>query len=91
MENWWINAYFIGFIVSCVWFLPVFSGIVREQYIWNKAYWTTPYKDKNDRASVYGAALFASFIWPVAWAVTVIVIIAAFLYACWYLIFKGRW
>jgi len=88
MENWWINAYFIGFIVSCVWFLPVFSGVMREQYIWKKTFWTVPYKDKKDRAAVYGAALFAALLWPIAWAVTFIVLIAAFLYGCCYHLIK---
>ncbi|MBR2620702.1 MAG: hypothetical protein IKC98_07715, partial [Firmicutes bacterium] len=82
MENWWINAYFIGFIVSCVFFLPTFSGVMREQYIWEKTFWTVPYKDKTERASVYAAALLAAFLWPIVWAVTIIVIVVAFLYAC---------
>lgn len=88
MENWWINAYFIGFIVSCVCFLLVFSGVMRGQYVWKKAFWTVPYETKDDRAAVYGAALFSSLLWPVAWAVTFIVIIVAFLYGCLYHSFK---
>ena len=88
MENLWINAYFIGFIVSCVIFLFTISGVMRGQYIWKKAFWTVPYKSKEDRSAVYGAALFASLFWPIAWAVTVIVIIAAFFYGGCYYIFK---
>lgn len=89
MESWWINAYFICFVVTCVCFLPVFSGVMREQYVWKKTFWTVPYKNRMDRAAVYGAALFASLLWPIAWATTIIVFIAAFLYGCWYFIFKG--
>lgn len=84
MGNWLVNAYFIGFFVSLVIFLLTFSGIMREQYVWKKTFWTVPYEDKSDRPAVYGSALFAAAFWPIIWAVTIVVLIMAFLYGCYY-------
>ena len=88
MENWLINAYFIGFIVSCMVFLATVSGIMREQYIWKKTFWTVPYENKKDRAAVYGTALFLALFWPITVAVSIIVIIAVFLYDCWHILLR---
>lgn len=88
MENWWVNAYFIGCTVTSVWFLLTFSGIVREQYIWERTFWTVPYKDKNDRTAVYSAALVASLFWPVVLITIFVVVMTAFFYWCSYHIFK---
>lgn len=88
MGNWWVNAYCIGFIVSCVIFLPMFSGIIREHYIWEKAFWIVPYEDKGDRAAAYGTVLFASLLWPVTWAAMLFAIITVLFYWCCYHIFK---
>lgn len=89
MENWLVNAYCIGFVAACIIFLLTFSGIVREQYIWRKTFWTVPYTDKRDRAAVYGVALFASFVWPIVLASAIIIVVTVFLYGCLYFVFKN--
>jgi len=88
MANWWVNVYFIGFLVTCVWLLPTLSGIMRRQYIWRKSFWTVPYESKDDRAAVYGTTLFGAFVWPITWVLTILVFIAVFLHACLFRIFK---
>ena len=88
MENYWINVYFIGFFVSLVVFLLTISGIMRSQYVWKKTFWTVPYENKNDRAAVYGTALFLAPFWPAVWVFTLFVFVTALLYWCLYHIFK---